>query len=476
VIEVGNTPSFTKDASMGTGAPTPVVIPVHCAPKKAPCPKCGKSGTRKRKVPPRRVRTVMHKTVAFLEITCGEYQARCGCCTTFRNCPEGVLPRAAYDNKVRDLVLERLIEDGMSIERLQRSLRREYLLDLSTGFVYDVLYDHARRLDMSAHRRMVLARFSGTLCVDELHLGRFTLLLATDPLADLPVAFALVDANDQDHMRRFLQNLKNWGLVPKVVVTDGSNLYPAVLAELWPEADHQLRAFHVIKDINKLVLDAVRRLRSAMSRRGKAGRKKKRGRKGAKAKAAAARRGMTLKEKAHFVFKHRHLIVKRRENLTEKERGDLTQMVSYLPELATLRRFADRIYWLFDTPKDFHQASCRRAAIVREARFQAIPELTKALKQLDEEKFPKLMAYLANPVSRRVRTNNHVERTNRMFRLLEKVRYKWRRRRTLVRFVVLTLDSLWKERATAPSEATAGSGANGTIKMQGETSKRRRVG
>src|SRR5213078_3454123 len=105
-----------------------------------------------------------------------------------------------------------------------------------------------------------------------------------------------------DHMRRFLRNLKNWGLAPKVVVTDGSNLYPAVLAELWSDADHQLCVFHVIKDINKLVLDAVRRMRSAMSRRGKAGRKKKRGRKGAKSKAAAARRGMTLKEKAHFVF------------------------------------------------------------------------------------------------------------------------------------------------------------------------------
>jgi hypothetical protein len=116
VIEVTNTASFTKDASIGTGAPTPVVIPLHCAPKKAPCPKCGKHGTRKRKVPPRKVRTVMHKAVAFLEVTCGEYQARCGCCTTFRNTPEQVLPRALYDNKVRDLVLERLIDDGMSIE------------------------------------------------------------------------------------------------------------------------------------------------------------------------------------------------------------------------------------------------------------------------------------------------------------------------------------------------------------------------
>src|SRR5512147_1228002 len=281
----------------------------------------------------------------------------------------------------------------------------------------------------------------------------FTLLLATDPLSDLPVAFALVAANDQGHMRRFLGNLKNWGLDPEVVVTDGSNLYPTVLAELWPDADHQLCVFHVIKDINKLTLDAVRRMRTAMSRRGKAGRKKKRGRKGAKSK-AAVRRGMTVKEKAHFVFKRRHLIVKRREGLTEAERDDLTRMLEYLPELATLRRFADRIYWLFDAPKDLHQAGCRRAAIVRDPAFRAVPELVKAMEQIDAEKFPKLMVYLNNPVSRRVRTNNHVERTNRMFRFLEKVRYKWRRRRTLVRFVVLTLDGIWKEWTPAETKRT----------------------
>src|SRR4051794_12155883 len=429
--------------TMGTEAPTPVVIPRHCAPKKAPCPKCGKYGRRKRKLPPRRVRTVAYKAVAFLEVICGEYQARCGCCKTFRNTPEGVLPKALSDNKVRDLVLDRILKDGMNVEQTLESLHREFLLDLSTGFVYDVLHDHAATLDMSEHRRMVLEHFSGTLCVDELHLGRFTLLLATDPLSDLPVAFALVAANDQDHMRRFLKNLKRWGLKPRVVVTDGSNLYPGVLAELWSDAEHQLCVFHVIKDVNKLILDAVRRLRTAMSRRGKAGGKKEGGRKGGKSKAAAARRGMTLKEKAHFVFKHRFLIVKRRENLTESERDDLQQMLEYLPELATLRRFADRIYWLFDTPKDYHQASCRRAAIVRDPAFLAVPELVKAMDQLDEERFPKLMAYLKNPLSQRVRTNNHVERTNRMIRFWEKVRYKWRRRRTLVRFVVLKLDDVW---------------------------------
>jgi transposase-like protein len=427
---------------MGTDAPTPVVIPVDCAPKKAPCPKCGKRGRRKRTLT-RTVRTVAYKAVALLEITYGEYTARCPCSTTFRTSPEGVHPKAQYDNRVRELVLDRLIKDGMSVERALQSIRREFLLDLSTGFVYDVLRDHAASLDMAAHRRTVLKHFSGTLCVDELHLGRFTLLLATDPLSDLPVAFALVTKNDRSHMERFLKNLKTWGLSPRVVVTDGSNLYPAVLAELWPNADHQLCVFHVLKDINVLILDAVRRLKTAMARRGKAGRKKKRGRKSKQAKAAAARRGPSAKEKAYFAFKHRHLIVKRRENLTEAERADLARVLEYLPELATLRRFADRIYWLFDTPKDYHQASCRRAAIVRDPAFQAVPELAKALEQLDVEKFAKLMAYLEGPVIRRVRTNNHVERTNRMFRFLEKVRYKWRRRRTLVRFVVLRLDEVW---------------------------------
>ena len=465
---------FTEDASMGTGAPTLVVIPVHNAPKKAPCPECGRLARRKRTLTPRRVRTVAYKAVVYLEITCGEYQAKCDCRTTFRNSPEGVLPRALYDNKVRDLVLDRVLKDGMSVERTLDSLGREFLLDLSTGFVYDVLHDHARQLDMSEHRRKVLDLFSGTLCVDELHLGRFTLLLATDPLADVPVAFALVDKNDQDHMRRFLQNLKNWGLNPKVVVTDGSNLYPAVLTELWSDADHQLCVFHVIKDINKLILDAVRRMRTAMNRRGKAGRKKKRGRKGAKSKAAAARRGLTVKEKAHFVFKHRHLIVKRRENLTESERDDLTRMLEYLPALSSLRRFADRIYWLFDTPKDRHQAGCRRAAIVSDTEFQAVPELVKAMEQVDAEKFAKLMAYLKNPLSRRVRTNNHVERTNRMFRFLEKVRYKWRRRKTLVRFVVLKLDLIWSERATVQEEPDR-SKSTATSKAEGVRGKRPRA-
>jgi transposase-like protein len=456
---------------MGTEAPTPIVIPVRCAPKKAPCPRCGTRGRRKRTLT-RTVRTVAYKAVAVLEVTYGEYAARCDRCTTFRNHPEGVLPKAKYDDRVRDLVLDRLLKDGMSIERALASIRREFLLDLSTGFVYGVLRDRAAELDMAAHRRTVLGRFSGTLCVDELHLGRFTLLLGTDPLADLPVAFALVAKNDADHMRRFLGNLKTRGLSPRVVVTDGSNLYPELLAELWPDADHPLCTFHALETINGLILDAVRRLKAAMARRGQAGRKRERGRTSKKARAAAGRRGLTLKQKAHFVFKHRHRIAQRREKFTEAERGDLVRMPEYLPELATPRRFADRVYWLFDTPKDFHQASCRRSAIVREAAFRAVPELVKAMDQFGGAKFPKLLAYLNGPASRRVRTNNHGERTHRVVRSLEKVRYKWRRRRTLVRFVVLKLDEVWSHRSSAKAAKFKAEPSSGDRETQADAGQR----
>src|SRR5436305_5444637 len=228
---------------MDASAPTRIDIPVHCAPKKAPCPKCGKLADRV-KIHHREVRTILYQKVAYLQITYGEYQARCRCCTTFRNAPEDVLPRHKYDNKVRQAVLDRILDDGMNVEATLRSLARDFYLDLSTGFVYDCLRDAVARLQMSAHRQQVLAVFSGTLCIDELHLGQYTLLLATDPLADLPVAFALVKENDQAHMRRFLKNLKAWGLKPTVVVTDGSSLYPTLLAELWEDAEHQLCVFH----------------------------------------------------------------------------------------------------------------------------------------------------------------------------------------------------------------------------------------
>ena len=427
------------------------VIPVRCAPKKAPCPSCGKLGRRKR-IHRRDVRTIAYKEIAILRITYAEYESRCECCKTFRTHPDDVLPKAKYDNKVREAVLEGILEDQLNVEAVRRRLQRDFLLDLSTGFVYDCLYDAAKQLDMAEHRQQVIERSSGVLCVDELHLGKFKLLLATDPIGDFPAAFALVSANDKDHMARFLGNLQRHGLQPKVVVTDGSTLYPTLLAELWPKAEHQLCVFHVMQDLNKLILDAVRRLRTRLGRQGSKGRRRKRGRPSKAQKRQRAKRGKSLKEKSKFIFKHRHLIVKRRENLSEQEKKHLKTMLADLPTLRSLRKFADKLHRLFEADQSEHQAWCRWHALQRSAEFQAVPELAKALESLEEKKFAKMIAFLRGPARRRrqVRTNNHVERCNRKLRYLEKVRYKWRRRRTLVRFIVLALDRWWKEAFKSP--------------------------
>ena len=69
----------------------------------------------------------------------------------------------------------------------------------------------------------------------------------------------------------------------------------------------------------------------------------------------------------------------------------------------------------------------------------------RAIGALGPEKYAKMVAFLKSPACHRVRTNNHVERVNRKLRYEEKARYRWRSRRTTVRFLVLLLDRCWKQ-------------------------------
>jgi hypothetical protein len=359
-----------------------------------------------------------------------------------------VCPKAGYDAVVRQAVLDRILDDGLNVERTRAAMKRDFLLELSSGFIYDCLDWGLARAHQPDQRRLALKQFSGLLCVDELHLGEFTLLLATDPIADRVVGHCLVRVNDQAHMRRFLLMLAYWGFRPRVVVTDGSNLYPAVLAEVWPTARHQLCVFHVLQDVTNKVLGAVRRLRREQARRGRAGRKRGRGRQAEKRKRRARRRGPTNKEKAAFVYRHRFLIVKRTENLTRKDWEHLCQAFQYLPGLRPLWHFCRDVYQLFSADQVIRLARRRRTLLLKKATYQEVPELAKALGLLDGDKFDKMVAFLHSPVGHRVRTNNHVERANRNLRFDEKVRYKFRSRRSLDRFLRLRLDRLARQPLT----------------------------
>jgi hypothetical protein len=419
---------------------------VRRAPKTHPCPHCGTRGRRKRTLH-RRLRSLAYRQEAWVDVYYAEYKASCRCCKSFRSWPLDVPAKSDYDASVRQAVLDRILEDGLNVERTLAAMQREFSLKLSQGFVYDCLRWRIARLDLASHRHMVLEKFSGTLCIDELHLGRFTLLLATDPISDMPVGFALVSRNDKAHMRRFLKNLETWGLAPKVVVTDGSPLYPAVVAELWPAARHQLCVFHVLKDINDLILKAVRRLARAMARRGAAGRKRKRGRPSKAGQAARASAGPGNKDKAAFILKHRFLIVKKIGELDKQQWADLERMFDYLPQLQALWHFAVDLGDVFEAKARVQTLWKRRAELLRKEEYKGVPELREAMGMLEEGKFKKMVAFSYSEAGERVRTNNHVERANRKLRFAEKVRYKWRRRRWVLRFVLLAMDRWWRQAA-----------------------------
>ena len=162
-------------------------------------------------------------------------------------------------------------------------------------------------------------------------------------------------------MRRFLKNLKTWGLLPEVVVTDGSNLYPAVLAELWPQARHQLCVFHVLKDIHKRSWTPCGGCAGgwpggatgAASGSG-AGRRK----------ARARRRGLTQQGEGGVRLQ---APLPDRQAAGPDERagaGRPGQMLSYLPELRTLRDFVDRLEMLFEEGQSEALAWGRHAALL----------------------------------------------------------------------------------------------------------------
>ena len=116
----------------------PQIRVARCTPKSHPCPKCGKRGRRKRTLH-RRIRSLAHKQEAYVDVYYAEYKARCPCRKFFRSWPLNVPPKSDYDERVRDAVLDRILEDGLNVERTLAAMRRDFGLKLSQGFVYDCL-------------------------------------------------------------------------------------------------------------------------------------------------------------------------------------------------------------------------------------------------------------------------------------------------------------------------------------------------
>ncbi len=101
-------------------------------------------------------------------------------------------------------------------------------------------------------------------------------------------------------------------------MTDGSDLYPAVLTELWPSAAINCACFTSSRSFISWSLmrcgGCVAASLDVETEDGSDG--------GTASANAKQRRRSTLKEKSTFIFKHRFLIVQRRDRMSRQDRLD----------------------------------------------------------------------------------------------------------------------------------------------------------
>ena len=418
-------------------------------PKHYPCPQCGKKGKRKQVI----IRRIPHIATlhrrAWIVAEVGVYKARCACCKYFQAPIPGVPYRGRYSYEVRNTVANALIRDRMPYGLVIRRMQEDYRLTLSLGSIHACFLWAHEQINMETHWDFVRTNFSGVVCIDEVHDSGRTILFATDPLGDFTVSCKVVENNDQDQMDTFLQALKDRGLNVQVAITDGSPLYKDSLQRYWAAIEHQLCIFHVIKEVNKLILDGVRAIKNRLKRQGNKGRKKRRGRPSPKAqKQRQCRQGMRKKEQATFIWDHQYLIVRKQDDLSEQDKEDLALMFKIAPELKLFRHFNQQFYRLFERGISKPCARSRRRRLGTHASYQANAFLAKALQKISKDKFANMIVFLGWENGER--TNNHVERNNRVFRMMQKTRYKRRKVHTLEKALELDLYARMLEHPSYP--------------------------
>jgi len=383
----------------------------------------------------------------------------CGCYLC-PSCPEGqrwfvVTPpefrtRRQYAVTAQRLAVDLVRKHGMSVEQAAAAARDMFHLpELQATTILSWLRAAGDAVDPLAHVEAAVEAFSGQMALDEVYDGEWYVIKATDPLNDVELGWVMGKGAPSDgHMQAFLLDLKAAGFHPKLVVTDGSSLYPNVIAEVWPDAKHQRCVFHFIKQLNDDLRSAFWAAYNTMPKPPKRnrGRPKKRGR---------PRKDKEKRDNRRRVRTARYLLLKRetlpgeRERWSEEERAALAQAIELCPPLGVLRRFVVQHHELFGPTTVSHElAEQRRKAILDDPEFNALAALTKPLSRLrDDDLFERLTRYL--DFDNADKTSNHVERENRELRRRQKTHYRFRSLES-----ICALLQLLTVRKTAPSQPT----------------------
>ena len=257
--------------------------------------------------------------------------------------------------------------------------------------------------------------------------GPFCVLSIVDNRAFKRLCYEVLD-HDPTHrdirrfFRRFRAALDGRGLTLRGITTDGSELYPQPISQVFGAVKHQVCRFHILAELNKAVLRAVAQVRKRLAAQKP---KLPRGRPGTPEAKRTARRRRHLDRKIGDLFEHRHLFVRR--HLTPAEQRTLWRITRGLPRLRALRRVVEEIHRLFDRRCRTETALTKLAQLrIQVGRCKGLGPIFKKLRSPDLEK---ALTFLDDRLLGS--TSNAVERGNRRHRKMQKTVYRVRTQATI---------------------------------------------
>jgi len=147
------------------------------------------------------------------------------------------------------------------------------------------------------------------------------------------------------------------------------------------------------------------------------------------------------------------LIVRKADDLSEQDQADLALLFQIAPALQLFRQFNQQLYRLFETGLTKPCARARRARLVSNPLYQANAFLAKALKKISKDTCDTMIGFLGWDNGQR--TNNHVERNNRGFRMMQKTRDNRRTPHTMAKALELELYARMMEHPLYPDKISA---------------------
>lgn len=213
------------------------------------------------------------------------------------------------------------------------------------------------------------------------------------------------------------------------ITTDGSDLYPWVIKEVFPGVPHQVCQFHVLKDITKYVLRAIAKIRKAMyARAPKLGRGRPR-----IEERNLARRAEKMRARISELFTNRYLFVQ--HGLSKAEQRKMAEISRGCPDLKALRELMDEIYRLFDR-RCRTDTALEKLAKLR-SKLSRFEHLGKVLSKLHSPNLEKALVFLDDKMLEA--TSNSVERANRRHRKMQKSIYRVRTQTSITHRIALDM-------------------------------------